>query len=109
MDRLGELLLKRTWNKSRHSIAQREKEPELYDAIKEVAPEWWDDDNHITVDKDFARKRYKDHGEHSDVLWLGHFAGGALNFDDGKKIRGQQEWHKMNGQISHGYDHRQGT
>ena len=29
-----------------HVLNKREKEPELYDAIKEVAPEWWGGDTH---------------------------------------------------------------
>ena len=36
MDRLEELLMKRKWKQS----CQQKNEPELYDAIKDVAPEW---------------------------------------------------------------------
>ena len=109
VDRLEELLSKRTWRKSRRNVVQREKEAEVYDAIKDAAPEWWDDDTEITLDKNMTCKRHTDHSEHAYVLWLGHYAGGALNFDDGKRIRGQQEWHKINGQIPHWYDPHQGT
>ena len=134
MDRLEELLSKRKWSKSclRANVAQpedivtygtikvakiysnvlkREKEPELYDAIKDIAPEWWGDDTQITLNRDLVCKRHKDHGnkEHSWILWLGHFCGGALHFDDGTRIRGQQEWHKFNGQVPHWNDPHEGT
>ncbi len=69
---LKELMSKRKWVKSRPqaNVAQpedvvmrgtvrvakiysnvlndRENEPELYDAIKNIAPDWWDDDTQIT-------------------------------------------------------------
>ena len=78
MDVLEDLLSKRKWVKSclRSNVAQpediklsgtikvakiysnvlnnREKEPELYDAIKNVAPEWWDDETQITLNKDLT-------------------------------------------------------
>ena len=70
---LEELMMKRKWIKCclRANVAQpedikiygtirvakiysnvlnvREKEPELYDAIKAVAPEWWGDDTQATL------------------------------------------------------------
>ena len=135
MDVLEDLLSKRKWVKSclRSSVAQpedikisgtvkvakiysnvlnnREKEPELYDAIKNVAPEWWDDETQITLNKDLVCKRHRDHAnkEHSWIMWLGHFCGGDLHFDDGTRIRGQREWHKINGHIHHWNDPHQGT
>ena len=51
---------------------QREKEPELYDAIKGIAPEWWDDETRIILNKDLATKRHKDGNKgHSWLVWLG--------------------------------------
>ncbi len=99
--------MKRKWKQS----CQQDEEPELYDAIKDVAPEWWDEDTRIVLHRNNTLKRHKDRNdnEHSWILWLGHYSGGALNFDDGKRIRGQQEWHKINGQIPHWYDPHQGT
>ena len=135
MDVLEDLLSKRKWVKSclRSNVAQpedikisgtvkvakiysnvlnnREKEPELYDAIKNVAPEWWDDETQITLNKDLVCKRHRDHAnkEHSWIMWLGDFTGGALHFDDGAKIEGRREWHKINGHIHHWNDPHQGT
>ena len=135
LDTLEELMSKRKWVKSclRSNVAQpediklsgtvkvakiysnvlnnREKEPELYDAIKNVAPEWWDDETRITLNKDLVCKRHRDHAnkEHSWIMWLGHFCGGDLHFDDGKRIRGQREWHKINGHIPHWNDPHQRT
>ena len=90
---------------------KREKEPELYDAIKEIAPEWWDEDTQITLSKDLVCKRHRDHAnkEHSWILWLGDFSGGALNFDDGTKVEGKREWHKFYGRDHHWNDPREGT
>ena len=75
MDRVEELLAKRRWQKHclRTNIAEpediitygkvkvanalsnvlnkREKEPELYDAIKETAPEWRGDETQITLNR----------------------------------------------------------
>ncbi len=58
-------------------LNQRGKEPELYDAIKEVAPVWWGYDTQITLNKDLVRKRHRDHAnrEHSWIMWLGDFTG----------------------------------
>ena len=92
-------------------LNNREKEPELYDAIKDVAPGWWGDDIQITLNKDLVCKRHRDHAnkEHSWILWLGDFTGGALNFDDGTKIEGKGVWHKINGHIHHWNDPHEGT
>ena len=138
MDRVEELLGKRRWNKHclRANVAQeediirygangsikvakiwsnvlnnREKEPELYDAIKEVAPEWWGEDTQVTLNKDLVCKRHRDHAnkDHSWILWLGNFTGGALHFDDGTKIEGKGEWHKFNGHIHHWNDPHEGS
>ena len=91
-------------------LYKREKEPELYDAIREIAPEWWDDDTRIILNKDLVAKRHKDgNKEHSWVLWLGDFtSGGGLNFDDGSKIEGKYQWFKMSGQDYHWNDPHEG-
>ncbi len=39
-------------------LNKREKEPELYDAIKEVAPEWWGEDAQVTLNKDLNQVLY---------------------------------------------------
>ena len=76
MDVLEDLMSKRKWKKQclRANVAQpedivtygtvkvakiysnvlnkREKEPELYDAIKDIAPEWWGEDTQITLNRD---------------------------------------------------------
>ena len=70
-------------------LYKREKEPELYDAIKAVAPEWWDDETRMILNKDLVAQRHKDGNKgHSWVLWLGDFtSGGGLNFDDARRSR----------------------
>ena len=135
MDRVGDLLAKRKRQKHclRANIAQpedvvaygrvklakvrlnvlnkREKEPELYDAIKEIVPGWCGDDTQITLNKDLVRKRHRDHAnkEHLWILWLGDFTGGALNFDDGTKVEGKGVWHKINGHVYHWNDPHEGS
>jgi hypothetical protein len=55
-------------------------------------------------------KRNRDHdNEHSWILLLCGFAGGALNFDDGTKVEGKREWHKINGQTHHWYGLHEGS
>ena len=135
MDRVLDLLSKRKWQKHclRVNVAQpedievigsikiakicsnllrkREKEPELYDAIKAIAPEWWGDETQITLKKDLVCKRHKDHGnkEHSWILWLGDFTGGALIFDDGTRVEGKDVWHKIDGHIHHWNEPHEGS
>ncbi len=36
---------------------------------------------------------------------VGDFKGGALNFDDGTKVEGNREWHRINGHMHHWNDH----
>ena len=93
-----------------HSLNQREKEPFLYDAIKECAPEWWEGETRIILNKDLTCKRHRDGNEgHSWILWLGDFTGGALLFDDGTKIEDKRVWHKINGQVHHWNEPHEGT
>ncbi len=56
-------------------------------------------------------KRHKDHPnrEHSWILWLGDFTGGALSFDDCSKIEGKGVWHKINGRIHHWNEPHEGS
>ena len=47
-------------------VRSKEKEPTLYDAIKEIAPEWWDEETLITLNKDLTCRRHTDgNKEHS--------------------------------------------
>ena len=41
-------------------LNNRDKEPELYDAIEAVAPEWWGDDTQITLNEDLTCQRHRD-------------------------------------------------
>ncbi len=92
-------------------LNKRETEPELHDAIKEVAPEWWGEDTQITLNKELVCKRHKDNGNdgHSWILWFGDFVGRAQNFDDSAKVEGKREWHTINRHIHHWNDLHEGT
>ena len=82
---------------------QREKEPELYDAIQSIAPKWWGGDTRSILNKDSFAKRHTDGNQgHSWCLCLGDFApGGGLNFGDGCKIEGKCQWFNIDGQMHH--------
>ena len=126
MDRVEELLRKRKWcdtclraniaepgavqqkgqlkiARLRSNVVRGNKEPELYNAIKAIAPEWWDDETRITVNQDVTCKRHRDgNAGYSWMLWLGDYtSGGQLHFDDGSVIDGKREWHKFNGRQHH--------
>ena len=58
---------------------RKDKEPELYEAIRESAPEWREDVK-IPVNKDVVAQRHRDgNAGHSWLLWLGDFTAGELN------------------------------
>ncbi len=84
-------------------LNSRGKEPELYDVINGVAPEWWGDDTQNILNKDFVCKRNRDHAnkELYWILWPGDFTGEALNFDDGAQVKGTGVRRKINGHIHH--------
>ena len=95
---------------SSNLLWQREKEPELYDAIQAIAPEWWGEDTRIILNKDLIAKRHKDGNKgHSWCLWVGDSqTGGGLNFDDGSEIEGKCQRFKIDGQMHHWNDPREG-
>ena len=126
MDRVEELLRKRKWCNTclraniaeadaikqcgqlkvaslRSNVVRADKEPELYEAIKSIAPEWWGDETRITVNQDVTCKRHRDGNTgHSWMLWLGDYtSGGQLHFDDGTTIDEKRVWHKFNGRTHH--------
>ena len=93
------------WRRShlKSNVLKRDKEPVLYDAIKEIAPEWWGEETRITLNKDVVCQRHKDGNEgHSWMLWLGDYTrGGELHFEDGAVIKEKGVWHKFMGQVPH--------
>jgi hypothetical protein len=122
MERVAELLQARKWVKKclrtnitdnvtgnkvkvahvASNVLNHEKEPELYEAIRAIAPEWWED-TRITLNKDVVAKRHRDGNKgHSWMIWLGDYEGGGeLHFDDGRIICGKGQWHKFEGQVPH--------
>ena len=92
-------------------LKNREKEPELWGAIKETAPELFGNETQLTLNKDLCCKRHRDRGnkERSWILWLGGFAGGALKFDNGDKVEGKYEWHQIDGRDYQWNDPREGS
>ena len=128
MDKVLELLKKRKWAKDclRVNIAHPDhiisrgangkfkvalvrsnllgkKETELREAIRDIAPEWWDDETQVILNHNVQCKSHQDRNkEHSWILFLGDFTGGALCFeDDGSKFEERQTWLKFDGQRFH--------
>jgi hypothetical protein len=83
----------------------------LKEAIQLTAPEWWDDETKLTLNRNVKCERHKDGGNrnHSYVLFLGDFTGGALLFEDGTRIEEKYKWHKINGSIPHWNEPHEGT
>ena len=71
------------------NVLKKEKEPALYEAIKEIAPEWWGEETRIPLNKDVVCQKHKDGKERrSWMLWLGDYTqGGELHFEDGTVIK----------------------
>ena len=127
MDKVEELLRKRKWAKDclRVNIAQpdqiitrgttgkvksalvksnllRKNEHELREAIRFIAPEWWDDETQVILNHNVQCKRHKDSNkEHSWIIFLGDFTGGALCFEDGTRVEEHYRWHKFDGHQYH--------
>ena len=78
----------------------RKNEHALLQAIKDIAPEWRGD---LVVNKNVTCARHVDkyNDGHSWILMLGDFEGGALVFDDGRRIERPREWHKFDGHEYH--------
>jgi hypothetical protein len=104
------------WKKTRvayvtsNSITRTKHDQKLKEAIKNIAPEWWDNKTRICLNRNVKCERHKDGNRgHSYILWLGDFTGGALVFDDGTRIEEKYTWHKINGQIPHWNEEHEGT
>ena len=78
------------------------KEVALREAVRAIAPEWWDDETQVLVNKNVQCKKHIDSNDgHSYVLWLGDYVGGELLFEDGTRLEDKYTWHKINGRIPH--------
>ena len=73
------------------NVLKREKEPELYEAIRGIAPEWWGEETRITLNEDVVCQKHRDGNEgHSWMLWLEDYTQeGELHFEDGSVIEGK--------------------
>ena len=127
INRIEELLKKRKWAKDclraniaePHQIVMRgvkknvkiallqsevlhEKEKELWDLIKKIAPEWWDEETHVLLNRNVTCKRHRDGNKgYSYIFWLGDYTGGELLFDDGTRLNEKHVWHKIDAQNYH--------
>ena len=66
--------------------------------MSQIAPEWWDDDTQITVNKNVVCAPHVDsnNAEYSYRCFLGDYSGGDLVFETGGRIDEPYRWHKIN-------------
>ena len=103
------------WKKTKlalvESNALNKSERLLREAIQLTAPEWWGDETKFCLNRNVQCERHTDGGnrDHSYVLFLGDFTGGALLFEDGTRLEEKYKWHKINGNIPHWNEPHEGT
>jgi hypothetical protein len=67
--------------------------------LEDIAPE---SGMTVILNRNVTCQRHIDGNEgHSWILWLGDFEGGALVFDDGRRITERGVWHKIDGRVAH--------
>ena len=83
----------------------------LREAIQLTAPEWWGDETKFCLNRNVKCEKHRDSGnrDHSYVLFLGDFTGGALLLEDGTRIEDKYKWHRINGSIPHWNEPHEGT
>jgi hypothetical protein len=88
----------------------RKGETELREAIRAIAPGWYDDIK-IVLNRNVTCKPHTDSANrgHSFILFLGDFTGGALVFEDGVRIEEPRRWYCINGHVRHWNEPHQGT
>ena len=103
------------WKKTRLALVESnalgKSERLLREAIQLIAPEWWGDETKFALNRNVQCEKHRDSGnrEHSYVLFLGDFTGGALLFEDGTRIEEKYKWHKIDGSIPHWNEPHEGT
>mgnify|MGYP007107653590 CR=1 FL=1 len=103
------------WKKTRLALVESnalgKSERLLREAIQLIAPEWWGDETKFTLNRNVQCEKHRDSGnrDHSYVLFLGDFTGGALLFEDGTRIEEKYKWHKIDGSIPHWNEPHEGT
>jgi hypothetical protein len=82
----------------------------LVSAIRDIAPQWWDNETRICLNRNVQCKKHTDGNTgFSYILFLGDFEGGELLFEDGTQISEKNTWHRINGQIPHWNNPHTGT
>ena len=103
------------WKKTRLALVESnalgKSERLLREAIQLIAPEWWGDETKFALNRNVQCEKHRDSGnrDHSYVLFLGDFTGGALLFEDGTRIEEKYKWHKIDGSIPHWNEPHEGT
>jgi len=103
------------WKKTRLALVESnalgKSERLLREAIQLIAPEWWGDETKFALNRNVQCEKHRGSGnrDHSYVLFLGDFTGGALLFEDGTRIEEKYKWHKIDGSIPHWNEPHEGT
>jgi len=103
------------WKKTKLALVESnalgKSERLLREAIQLIAPEWWGDETKFALNRNVQCEKHRDSGnrDHSYVLFLGDFTGGALLFEDGTRIEEKYKWHKIDGSIPHWNEPHEGT
>ena len=103
------------WKKTKLALVESnalgKSERLLREAIQLIATEWWGDETKFALNRNVQCEKHRDSGnrEHSYVLFLGDFTGGALLFEDGTRIEEKYKWHKIDGSIPHWNEPHEGT
>ena len=103
------------WKKTKLALVESnalgKSERLLREAIQLTAPEWWGDETKFALNRNVQCEKHRDSGnrDHSYVLFLGDFTGGALLFEDGTRIEEKYKWHKIDGSIPHWNEPHEGT
>ena len=69
----------------------------LRSALELIAPEWWGEETHITINKNVVCCPHvdKNNAEYSYIAFVGKFAGGALLFESNQRYEEPYKWYKI--------------
>ena len=89
---------------------KEKKETHIMDLIEGIDPEWWGDETKIMLNRNVKRERHRDGNDGlSWIIWLGDFIGGALVFDDGRRVAEKNIRHQIDNRVRHWNEPHEGT
>ena len=89
---------------------KEKKEIHIRDLVESIAPEWRGGETKIMLNRNVKCERHRDGTDGlSGIIWLGDFTGGALVFDDGRRIEEKNIRHQRDGRVHHWNEPHEGT